>query len=324
MTGRNKHATSAGDLAARHTRARRGLPKETAKPRETKATRATRTKRSTRTRRAAASGPSSFGKLLRTIAIVCGVMVLVGGSAVYLRPLLGTNFFNVKRIELEGLNRTRRDELLTLIEDKSRGDLWQVDLEEIRELLKRDAWVRDAEVTRQLPDKLLVKIHEREPFALVRRADNAVVWIDRDGTMLGDQSRFNLEMIPPIISGLAEGSTPKVMETNQQHLSLYQQLLNELDEREPRLSQQVDEVIFDGTDGLKLRVQSGKVEVLVGTKDFRKRTQEALRILQAVERKDISALQLLKISDAERLLSGKPITYINATVPGRAIVGLAE
>jgi cell division septal protein FtsQ len=317
MTARNKHVTTVSDLAARHTRARCGLPKTA--PRTKPANR-----KRTRGGRQSQAGPNPFGKLLRTVGAVVALMVVIGSAAIFLRPLLSARFFTIKQVELEGAKRTRREDLLSLIEDQTSGDLWQVDLEKIRELLKRNAWVRDVEVTRQLPDKLHVQILEREPFALVRHDDNSVVWIDRDGTVLGDQAKFNPATIPPIISGLAEGTSEKVMETNRRHLTLYQELLNELDGAEPLLSPQVDEVIFDGVDGLKLRVQGGKVEVLVGTKEFRKRTHNALRILQAVERRDISALQLLKISDAERLFSGKPIIYINATVPARAIVGLAE
>lgn len=319
MTVRNRNANTASDLAARHTRARRGLPAAAPRARASQAKRPRK-----RASRQGQTGPSPFAKLLRSVGVVLVLMVVAGGAAVSLRSLMGEHFFQVKNVELEGAQRTKREDLLSLIEDQAHGDVWQVDLEKIRERLKRDTWIREVEVTRQLPDRLHVKIQEREPYALVRHADHSVVWIDRDGTVLGDQSRFNPEVIPPLISGLAEGSSEKVMETNRRHLKLYQELLNALDEREPRLSSQVDEVIFEGVDGLKLRVQSGKVEVLVGTTDFRKRTQNALRILQAVERRDISTLQLLKISDAEQLLSGKPIIYINATVPERAIVGLAE
>jgi cell division septal protein FtsQ len=316
MPPRSRQTNTASTLAARHTRARRS-PSKATKSEKPKRPR----KRPTR-RRAAPDG--GFGGMLRGVGKLMVAMIVISAVAIIFRSMTRSQFFAVKEIALEGNNRTSREELMELVKDKTGDSLWKLDLEEIRKTLKRNAWVRDAEVTRQLPDKLRVKINEREPYALVRRSDSTVVWIDRDGTILGDHSRFNREVIPPIISGLAEGLTPKVMEANQRHLDLYQQLLGELDSQEPHLSPQVDEVIFDGVDGLKLRVREGRVVVLVGTKDFRKRLEEALRILQAVERKDISALQLMRISDAERLLSGKPIAYINATVPGRAIVGLAE
>lgn len=325
MTTRNKTTSSASELAGRHTRARRGLPKELKAAKSTKGAAGKRAagNRSS-ARRNTAAGPSPFGHVMRAVGFLILGLVVFGGTATLMRSLLGSEFFAIKQVEVEGTQRTSREELLATIAEKTNGVLWQAPIDEIREVLKRNPWIRDAEVRRQFPDKLRVKISEREPFALARRSDNTVVWIDRDGTVLGDQTKFNLEVVPPIISGLQDGASAKVMEVNRRHLSLYQDLLNVLDAGEPRLSAQVDEVIFDGVDGLRLRVHSGRVEVLVGTQDFRKRTEEALRILQAIERKDVSALRLLKISDAERLLSGRPITYINATVPGRAIVGLAE
>lgn len=315
---------SASDLAARHTRAQRGLPKKPGPVAHTHAKSAQRKRAKPKSGLKGRLEPSPLSRVMRAVALLILGLVVFGGSATLMRSFLGSHFFNVKQIEVEGNSRLSRQELLALVEGKAQGGLWQVPLEEIRTMLKSNPWIRDVEVARQFPDKLRVKVSEREPFALARRSDNAVVWIDRDGTVLGDQTNFNLEIVPPIISGLMEGISAKVMETNRLHLGLYQDLLKALDEREPYLSAQVDEVIFDGVDGLKLRVQGGKVEVLVGTQDFRKRTEEALRILQAVETRNIAALRLLRISDAERLLSGKPIAYINATVAGRAIVGLAE
>jgi hypothetical protein len=47
-------------------------------------------------------------------------------------------------------------------------------------------------------------------------------------------------------------------------------------------------------------------------------------VLDAVRRKDLDALNVLRISDAERLLGGARIAYLNATDPKRVIVGLDE
>ena len=235
MTARNRYAKTASDLAARHTRAKRGLPRAA---KSVKAKRAPA--RKPRQRAAAGRG---FGGMWRSLSRVILGVIALSGVAIGLRSLSGSQLFTVKEIALEGNNRTSREELMALLEDKTGASLWKVNLEEIRKALKRNAWVRDAEVTRQLPDKLRVKINEREPYALARRSDNSVVWIDRDGTVLGDHSRFNREVVPPVISGLAEGASPKVVETNQRHLDLYQQLLAELDGQKPPLSAQVDEVL---------------------------------------------------------------------------------
>jgi hypothetical protein len=128
--------------------------------------------------------------------------------------------------------------------------------------------------------------------------------------------------VPPVISGLAEGVTPKIKEVNQRHLDLYQQLLDELDGQKPNLSSQVDEVIFDGGDGLKLRVHEGRVAVLVGTKDFRKpfgggaadfASRRAQGYFRSATDEDFRCRAVVEWQ-ANRLHQPR-------TVPGRAIVG---
>ena len=125
------------------------------------------------------------------------------------------------------------------------------------------------------------------------------------------------------MSGLAEGAAPQVIDKRRRHLELVQQLLTALDEREPRLSPRIDEVILDDVNGIKLRVSEGRVTVTVGEEDFYRRAQEAFKVLDAVEHRDVAALRVLKLTDAERLLSGPPIAYINATLSDRVVVGLA-
>src|SRR5262245_36375909 len=145
MTSRNRHSNTASALAARHTRARR-KPSQSAKGAQPKRPRTRRT----RQRKTADGG---FGRMLRGVFVWIVVMIAVGSVAIIFRSLSGSQFFAVKEIELEGNSRTSREELLALVEDKTRANLWKLDLEEIRAALKRNAWVRDAEVTRQLPGK---------------------------------------------------------------------------------------------------------------------------------------------------------------------------
>ena len=317
MTERTKKTsaqkgTSASALAARHTR--RGLPRaDDAKPRKRASA-----KRGGVRRKLASARPFWRALALCVLGII-GVTLAVTAF----RSLTRSEMFSVKHIDLEGNQRTSREEVLALLQENAHGGLWQLNLDEIRAKLKRNPWVREVEVKRSLPDRLKVKISEREPWLLVRRADNTIIWIDRDGTPLGDESRFNVTHVPPLVSGLAEGAAPQVIDKRRRHLELVQQLLIALDEREPKLSPRIDEVMLDDVNGLKLRVSNGRVTVTVGTQDLRQRTQEALKALDAVERRDIAALRVLKLSDAERLLSGPPIAYINATLNDRLVVGLA-
>jgi hypothetical protein len=65
------------------------------------------------------------------------------------------------------------------------------------------------------------------------------------------------------------------------------------------------------------------VSVLVGGAEFRARVEKALKVLDAIERKDLSTLGFYKITEARRVIESR-ISYLNVTHPERVVVGLAE
>lgn len=75
----------------------------------------------------------------------------------------------------------------TVLDQKSRA-LPLVDLGEVRAKLLRYGWIADAQVSRRLPDKLVVNIIEREP---------AAVWQDHGQLTLVDASGVPLQHIRP-------------------------------------------------------------------------------------------------------------------------------
>jgi cell division septal protein FtsQ len=193
----------------------------------------------------------------------------------------------------------------------------------MRERLKQNEIIRDVEITRVLPDTIRVIITEREPFALARRSDGAVVCVDREGVMFGDQSLFKTRPLPPLISGLLEQGD-RAAEINRQRVMTYDRLRSELDGSQPPLSSRIDEVNFDDVQGVRVILADSRVAVLLGNEDFRVRLNAALDVLDAVKRRDAEALNVLRIGDAEKLLSGAKIAYLNATIPKRVVVGLEE
>ena len=311
----NSPEVTASQLAARH---RRPAPKR--RPRGPEPAR----RASRRRRPSPPAVPPQVGRAVRAgLAIGLAVAIVVGVVGAY-QAFAGSRLFALRQVELQGAVHASRDELMRVLRRSVAGGLWQADLGSLRNELERHAWVRDAEVARVLPDTLRVTISERQPFALARRPTGGLVWVDRDGVVLGERSMFKAEAVLPLITGLAEGGGEEVAEANRQRLSVYQQLLSELDGGQPPLSEMVDEVnLSDGQDA-RLRLADRRVTVMVGDRDYRARLGAALKVLDAIERKDLSALGLLKVTDAERLVKGGRVAYLNATRPDRVIVGLAQ
>ena len=96
--------------------------------------------------------------------------------------------FRVDSVEVTGIERI---DLLKVYEitlaqhDRSMLDL---DLDQLRADLVTNGWIKEARVSRRLPDRLIVDIEEREP---------AAIWQHRGKLSLIDRTGVPLERIPP-------------------------------------------------------------------------------------------------------------------------------
>jgi hypothetical protein len=104
----------------------------------------------------------------------------------------------------------------------------------------------------------------------------------------------------------------------------YRALVADLDQNEPPLSSRIDTVEFHEDRGVQVTLADSNVTVLLGKGDYRTRLNAALDVVEAVRKKDGESLNVLRIADAERLLSGVRIAYLNVTDPNRIVVGLDE
>jgi cell division protein FtsQ len=248
---------------------------------------------------------------------------LLGGLVVGFQFFAGSRFFALRGLDVEGNKLLSTTEIETIVRSRVPRGVLRADLTKIREDLESHSLVREAQVIRLLPDRLRIRILERTPIAVVRLANESAACVDENGTIFGDLSTWRGQTMPPIIRGLAESGDHKE-ETNRRWIDIYKRLIADLDQDEPPLSLKIDEVIFDSEQGVRLLLANSRIVVLIGNSDFRIRLNTALDVIDAVQDKNVDALNLLRISDATRLLGGIPIKYLNVTDPHRVVVGLDE
>jgi cell division septal protein FtsQ len=284
------------------------------------------------TRRRIPKQPSLFSRLspqklsqnvTRTGSGIVISLIAIGCLILIFHLFAGSRFFALRGIDVRGNILLSADEIETMVKPNISRGVLNADLEQIHQSLEKYPLIRKAEVARLLPDRLRVIIVERQPVALARRKDGSLVCVDTEGVMFGDNSYWRGKHDQPLISGLAE-SGDRAAEINRQWVMTYRRLLADLDQIEPPLSSRIDEVHFDEDRGVRLTLKDSRIAVLIGHDDFRTRLNASLDVLDAVRRKDPEALNVLRISDAERLMSGAKIAYLNAMDPKRVIVGLDE
>ncbi len=125
------------------------------------------------------------------IAAVFTALVIGGGAAVGVihgghadamiaraTAFLG---FRIADIDIKGANEISRIDVLTNIDLGTERSLFSFDVHGARDDLKRLSWVRDAAVSKAYPDRLVIELVERTPFAVWQNGQ-ALYVVSRDGT----------------------------------------------------------------------------------------------------------------------------------------------
>jgi cell division protein FtsQ len=126
-----------------------------------------------------------------------GVPAAIGGEIADATARAG---FRVEQVEITGLKRMDQMTVYAVaLEDKRRETpMASVDLAAIRDRLLQYGWIKDAHVSRRLPDTLLIRIDERIPAA-VWQNEGQLTLIDQDGVMLEPVDANRLPHLPLLI-----------------------------------------------------------------------------------------------------------------------------
>ena len=122
--------------------------------------------------------------------------------------------FRVNVVTIAGSRELNEAEIMAAAGLTPRQSLLFLDVAEIRDRLKAVALVREASVRKFYPDRLLIDIAEREPYALWQK-DGVVMVIAADGTAIQEarDSRFvDLPFVAGVGANLRVSEFQKIME----------------------------------------------------------------------------------------------------------------
>jgi cell division protein FtsQ len=125
--------------------------------------------------------------------------VLVGYFAKTLETSLTSLGFQLEDVIVEGRIRTDKAQILGLLDLKRGKPLLSVDLSEAKEKLEKISWIKSAQVKRQLPNTLFIRISEKEPVSLWHNKGKTYL-MDRDGELVETKEAYKYKELP-IITG---------------------------------------------------------------------------------------------------------------------------
>lgn len=174
------------------------------------------------------------------VASLFGVPAKVG---VALAEQAGNAGFRLDQIEIRGLKRMDHMTVNAVAADQQSRAMPLVDIDLVRNRLLQYGWVKDAQVSRRLPNVLLIRLTERTPAA-IWQYQGTLSLIDRDGVYLEQVSASAMPDLPLVIGPGADRQEPA-----------YQRLMVAA----PALKPKVDAATWVGNRRWDLKFDTGEI-----------------------------------------------------------------
>src|SRR3990170_107602 len=212
-------------------------------------------------------------------AILVVVLVTAAGATVY--SWLGhSRLFSVRDIDMNRCAYVTRDEVSGILSGVAQGNIWSLSSRDIGRRLLTHPWVRSVSVRKVFPDRLVVRIEERKPAAMVNL--DALYYVDEEGTIFKRLTAYDPKNFP-IVTGFSRGELTARDAVTLQNLRKTLELLRSTESGV--LRQNISEVHFDAQEGYTLGTRDSGLQLKIGMMEFReamKRIEEALPKLSSV------------------------------------------
>lgn len=162
-----------------------------------KKTRTSIVARKNRLRRRMADTLSEFLRaliLLLSAVVLCCLFIYAYGY------LLSTPYFEIKEISVRGLKELTEQDVLIQAAMTPRQNLLSVNVDALAGRISANPWVKNIHVGRELPNRIVLAIKERNPVALVKQS-NGLYLMDNEGNVFKKLDK-NDEVDLPILTGV--------------------------------------------------------------------------------------------------------------------------
>lgn len=218
---------------------------------------------------------SSRARLRRIGWITVGLLV-VGFTGVAFASayswLTRSPLFTVRTIDMNRCSNVSLEEVWAIVRGDGSGILWSVPAKEVARRLSGHPWVRSVSVRKSFPDRLVVRIQERTPVAMVNL--DALHYLDEEGRPFKRLTAYDPKNLA-IVTGFSRGDLLRKDPVTMRDLRKTLDLLRGVEAG--ALRRNVSEIHFDAQDGYTVVTRDAGLQLKVGTMDVK----EAIRRIEA-------------------------------------------
>ncbi len=140
----------------------------------------------------------SLGIKITKILIFYLVIGFVGWNFFYF--MFNSEYCEIKEVIIKGNNQLSEEEIFYKSQIKLGDNIFKLSKDNTINYLKQDPWIKEAEVKRVIPDKIIISVEEREPSAIIYFNEEYFM-ADQEGMVLSQIVQPAEEFLP-LITGL--------------------------------------------------------------------------------------------------------------------------
>ena len=186
--------------------------------------------------------------------------------------------FEVEKLSVSGLRRVDENQVLAKAGFEVGTNVFDANLEEIRQRVEQIQWVRHALVERVLPGQIIIKVIEREPIGIAR-IRGEVYQFDIDAMILDPDPVSGSSF--PILNGLESDRTH-----NLEKVQIYRKVLEELGQTA------LSEVQINEAGEVSVVETGDPLMVSLGTSEFRNRWIQYLQLKPQIQQQYPQAVRV--------------------------------
>ncbi|MBU1077807.1 MAG: FtsQ-type POTRA domain-containing protein, partial [Spirochaetes bacterium] len=145
------------------------------------------------------------GSRIVSILLIITALVMLGQRSIDF--IKRVNIFTLNDLIINGNAYLSFNDLLDIMDIKSGDNIFHVHLKKLKAKLELHPRIRSVSIKRELPDKIIINIVEREPIALVntrKELNYRLYEIDAEGYVIGEFPDFSTYDLPVVTGDIFE------------------------------------------------------------------------------------------------------------------------
>ncbi len=211
--------------------------------------------------------------------------------------------FAAKEIVVIGNHQLSREKVLKLAGIAPGVNIFAVNLGVARKRLLSDGWVAEARVGRDIPDRLVVRIREHEPLALLDLGEKYIM--SREGTVIKRWEKTDPFKLP-LVTGLTYSDLPLQGGTWNESFASLMRVLKVAGTEEGALSlARLERIDVDQGLGITLYASGPVKSARIGFENYDEKFKRVDRLLASLGRSPSDpAMEIMELESDNRIVAG--------------------